>query len=157
VAVINPIRVLSNEVVLDASSAVKKYFELCADAETGYIVLPQGEDHAMVVALNDAIKRVGVSQGLLLAALENISNEQIEAPAFPGLVDGLQSAVTITNIAINDTYNAPEMIIKLLSKNLAVVEQQNSHIDNYVESFRIALDENCTAILASLADQILAK
>ncbi len=35
--------------------------------------------------------------------------------------------------------------------------EQNGHIDNYVESFRIAFDDTCSALLADLGTKVIAE
>lgn len=154
--IVNPhIKVLSNDVVFDTASAVKKFFELCAEADLGYVVLPQ-QTKEKVVAVNDAMARVVTSQRALLDALENITDETVAFPGFQKAVDDLAVTVSKTESAIAETCSAPAVILAILQRNLDTIAQQNSHIDSYVESFRVAFDENCSAILADMASKIMA-
>jgi fumarylacetoacetate (FAA) hydrolase family protein len=149
------IKVLNNDVVFDTASAVKKFFELCNDANLGYFVLPQ-QTSEKIVAVNDAMARVIVSQGALLKALELVSNETVKAPGFQKAVADVERMVSGTDSAISETYSAPGYVVSLLQRNLETVAEQNSYIDNYVESFRIAFDDTCSALLADLATKVSA-
>lgn len=150
-----PIKVLSNDVIFDTASAVKKFFELCASADLGYFVVPQATKEK-IVAVDHAMARVVSSQQALLTALEQVSNETIAAPGFQKVLADLEITVSQADSAITETYSAPAFVVSLLQKNLDIIAQQNSHIDNYVESFRIAFDENCSALLADMASRLLA-
>lgn len=88
--------------MFDSASAVRKFFELCADADLGYVVLPQ-QAQEKVVAVNDAMARVVSSQRALLNALENVSNETVAFPGSSKAVDDLAVTVSKTELAISET------------------------------------------------------
>jgi hypothetical protein len=152
-----PIKVLSNEIALQTATAVKEFFELCQAAApaSSYIALP-AKIQEKVVELNRAIGRVSASQYNLLSALEQITDEQVTAPEFAKVVSDLGWVVAQVESALTDTYQAPDFVVTLLRRNLETVADQNSHIDSYVESFRVAFDENCSALLADLGTKVLA-
>lgn len=155
VAAAVPISVLSNDVVLGTSIVVKRFYELCMATEHGYIPLPP-EMQRKVVAVDTAIQRVVKSQKILLDALSSVTNDLVESPDFSTAVADVALMVAQTDAAISRTYKAPEGVIKVLQSSLDAVAEHNSHIDNFVESFRIALNESCTALLANLADRVIA-
>lgn len=145
-----PIKVLSNEVSLQTATAVKEFFELCQAAETSYIVLPH-DIQEKVLELNRTIGRVSASQYELLNALEQVTDDQVTSPEFAKIITDLGWLVAQVESAVSETYAAPAFVATLVRPNLETVAAQNSHLDSYVESFRVAFDENCTALLADLA------
>jgi len=151
-----PIKVLSNEVALQTATAVKEFYELCMAAEpnASYIALP-AETQERIVELNRIIGRLGESQYKLLNALENVSDEQVTKPEFAKVISDLGIVVAQVESAVDETYNAPTYVATLVRKNLECVADQNSHVESYVESFRIAFDENCSALLADLATKVV--
>ena len=152
-----PIRGLSNQVALDTASAVKEFFEMCqaADPGSGYVALPAAVQ-GKVVSINKSMGLVVKSQHALIQELEKVSQEQLASANFQKVIADLERVVSQGNSAIADTYSAPDTFVKLWQKNLDLMSEQNGHIDNYVESFRIALDENCSALLADLATRMTA-
>jgi hypothetical protein len=148
-----PIGYLSNEVELEASGVVKKFYEMCKAADSGYVALPP-EAQAKVVEAQKALDRVANNQESLIEALDAVSEELMASPEFPRVVANLERMVAKTDSAIEYTYSAPGIIVQMLQKTLELVADRNSHIDNYVESFRIAVDETCSAVLADMAESI---
>jgi hypothetical protein len=150
-----PIRVLSNQVTLSTAAAVKEFFALCqaADPKSGYIALPP-ELQEMVVSINRQMGEVVGLQRQLLDELAKITGDHLASPNFEKVIGDLERVVAQGDSAISDTYSAPSEIVKLWRTNLDEMAQQNSQIDSYVESFRITLDENCTAVLADMADKV---
>ena len=151
-----PIRGMSNQVTLHTANAVKEFFDLCqtADPESGYLALPPWQQQK-VVSINQQMGLVAGSQQELIKLLDDISDEHLTRPGFDKVMGDLERVVSQVDSAISDTYSAPEPVVRLWKANLELVAQQNGHIDSYVESFRIALDENCSALLANLATNIL--
>jgi hypothetical protein len=150
-----PIRGLSNQVALDTASAVKEFFEMCqaADPISGYVALhPTLQEK--VVSVNKSMGMVVTSQHALIQELEKVSEAQMASPVFQKVIADLERVVSQGESAITDTYSAPEAVVKLWQKNLDLMAQQNSHSDNYVESFRITFDETCSALLADLATKV---
>jgi hypothetical protein len=152
-----PIKVLSNDVSLQTATAVKEFFELCqaADPDSGYFALP-ADVQERVVALNRTIGRVSESQYKLLQALEQVSDEQVMQPEFAKIISDLGWLVAQVESAVSETYAAPRFVATLVRTNLETVADQNSHLDSYVESFRVAFDETCSALLADLGTKIIA-
>jgi hypothetical protein len=147
-----PIRVLSNEVTIHTANAVTDFLELCqaADPASGYIALPPWLQHK-VMSVNRSMGAIVDSQAALLIELAQVGPEQLTAPRFQKVIEDLERMVAQTESAVSDTYSAPETIVRLWQKNLNAVADQNSHIDSYLESFRVANDETCSALLANLA------
>jgi hypothetical protein len=152
-----PIRVLSNEVTIHTAAAVSEFLEICqaADPESGYIALPPWLQHK-VVSVNKSMAQVAESQKGLILELEKVTPSQLESPSFQKVIADLERVVAQGESAISDTYSASETFVQLWQKNLDLVAEQNSHIDNYLESFRIAFDETCSALLADLATKVCA-
>ena len=152
-----PIKVLSNDVSLQTATAVKEFFELCQAAAPGYgyFALPP-EIQQKVVELNKSIGRVAESQTRLLDALERVTDQEVIAPEFAKVISDLGWLVAQVESAVVDTYAAPSFVSTLVRANLETVADQNSHLDSYVESFRVAFNENCTALLADLATKVIA-
>jgi hypothetical protein len=150
-----PIRVLSNRVEINAASAVSEFFEICQTAkpESGYVALPP-DLQQKIVSLNRKIEQIVQSQAVLLAELDKVTADQLASPSFQKVLEDLGRLVAQGNSAISDTYDAPEIIVRLLRNNLDVAAEQYGHIDNYLESFRIAFDETCSAVLADLATRV---
>jgi hypothetical protein len=150
-----PIRMLSNQVELNTASAVNEFFALCqaADPSSGYIAL-HPDLQKKVVSVNKSMGVVVKSQATLIQALEKVSQAQLASPMFPKVIADLERVVSLGESAIADTYSANEQYVKLWKSNLELMAEQNSHIDNYVESFRITFDETCSALLADLATQV---
>ncbi len=150
-----PIRGLSSQVTLHTAAAVKEFFELCqaADPKSGYLALPPWLQQK-VVSINQQMGLAVESQRSLLDELEKVNGEHLALPGFDKVIGDLERVVAQGDSAISDTYSARPEIVKLWKKNLESMAEQNSHIDNYVESFRIAFDENCSALLADMADKI---
>jgi TRAP-type uncharacterized transport system substrate-binding protein len=150
-----PIRGLSNQVTLDTASAVKEFFEMCqtADPTSAYVALHPALQEK-VVSVNKSMGLVVKSQHAIVEALEKVSEAQMASAGFQKVIADLERVVSQGESAISDTYSAPEAIVKLWQRNLDLMAQQNSHIDSYVESFRIAFDETCASLLADLATKV---
>lgn len=151
-----PIRGLSNQVTLHTAAAVKEFFDLCqaADPESGYIALPPYLQQK-VVSINGQMGIVVGTQEALLAELKKVNGEHLASSDFDKVIGDLERVVAQGDSAIADTYSAPAEFVKLWKKNLDLMAERNSHIDSYVESFRIAFDENCSALLAEVATQVI--
>jgi hypothetical protein len=150
------IRGLSNEVTLNTASAVKEFWDLCqaADPASGYVALPAWLQNK-VISVNKLMGTVVESQYELIQELEKVSPTQIESANFQKVIADLERVVAQGESAISDTYSAPDVFVRLWQKNLEIMAEQNGHIDNYVESFRIAFDETCSALLADLATKVI--
>jgi hypothetical protein len=149
------IKVLNNNVASDATSAVGKFFELCDNADLGYFVLPADKSQ-QVVAVSEAMVRLISSQVNLLRALEQVRDKTVLSPGFQKTVADIQISVSQTESIISEVYLGPDYYVGLLRDKLETIAQQNSYIDNHVESFRIAFDENCSALLADMATRMTA-
>ena len=134
---------------------IKEFFELCQAAKCDYIAVPP-DVQQKVVEFNHTISRVSDSQYKLLQALEQVSDEQVTQPEFAKIISNLGWLVAQVESAVSETYAAPDFVATLVRKNLESVAGQNSHLDSYVESFRVAFDENCSALLANLATKVIA-
>lgn len=154
--IITPIRGLSNQVELDTANTVKEFCALCAaaDPSSGYIAMPP-ELQEGAVAINQSMGMVTISQAALIEALERVTEEQITTTNFQRIIGDLERVVSQGESAISDTYSAPAAMVTLWQKNLDLIAQQNRHIDSYVESFRVAFDETCSALLADMASRII--
>lgn len=151
-----PIRVLSNEVTIYTADAVKEFFEICQASapDSGYVAMPPWLQHK-VLSVDKLMARAAASQQGLIQELEKVTPEMYESPAFLKVISDLERLVAQGESAISDTYSAPETIVRLWQKNLDILAEQNAHIDNYLESFRIALDETCSALLADIGTKVI--
>lgn len=152
-----PIRGPINQVELSTANAVKEFFELCqaADPESGYVALPP-DVQRRVVSVNESMGVVAEKQGDLIQLLDKVSQDDLASPSFQKVISDLERLVLQGDSAISDAYTAPDPIVKLWQKNLDLMSQRNSHIDSYVESFRITFDETCSSLLADLATKVIA-
>ena len=149
-----PIRGLSAEVVCYTAAAQMEFWNLLkATDDSAYIALPP---HLQTAALNvnRSIGQAVESQHGLLRALAGVTGETVAHPEFAGVVGDLERSVAQSEAAIDAFNDMPESIVRLWRTNLEALAENNGYLDNYVESFRIAMDENCSALLAHLASAI---
>ncbi len=149
-----PIRGLSAEVVCHTAAAQKEFWNLLQEADVSvYVALPP-ELLKATLNVNKSIGQAIDSQRELLKALETVTGETLTSLKFIDVVGDLERSVAQSEAVIAATNDMPESMARLWRANLESLAENNGHIDNYVESFRIAMDENCSALLANLASEI---
>ena len=62
----------------------------------------------------------------------------------------------MTYSLLDDAYAMPEKCVAVWRPILDVIADRTAHIDNFAESFRIASDEACMALLADISEKISA-
>lgn len=90
----------------------------------------------------------------LVEKLRRVSSVRLEAPDFAKVAEDLNQITSLTSSLIADCYEMPAACVVVWQKNLDRLEDLASYIDNFAESFQVAADETCTALLADIARQV---
>lgn len=155
-----PIRELSADVQFQAADAQKTVLSVVESKRRGasfiVAVLVSAVVHLKVLELNKKFERLADSQWKLIDSLQQIPVEQMSSADFTKVADDLGRIVADTNSVIDDSYAMPEKILRVWRANLEVVQNRASHLESIAESFRIAADDTCTALLADVARNMMA-
>jgi hypothetical protein len=147
-----PIRELSATVQYDAASAQKVFWEVVESKSRNAQI-----DLTVWYLTRRLDRRMGkliVSQRSLIQHLRDMPHERFTSAEFVKVADDLYRIVSMTDSLIGDAYEMPERCLKVWRTNLEQVGDLSSHLESFAESFRIASDETCTALLADLAQKI---
>jgi len=148
-----PLRELSVTVQREAVSAQMAYWSLAEDV---------GQKRFQFVlwlktrTLNSAMERLVEKQQSLLDLLRQGPQAQFGPEVFLKIANDLGNVVSLTNSFIDEAYDMPVDCLSVWSPRLEKISDLNSYLDNFAESFRIAADEACTALLADMANKITA-
>jgi len=156
-----PIRELSADVQVQAADAQRGV--LCVveskrrerDALFVSVLVSMFVIFLKVRELDRSFGKLAETQQKLIGMLEAFSSKQLEAPDFAKVGDDLSRIVADTSAVINDAYEMPDSIVRKWATRLELVQEHNSHIESISESFRIAADETCVALLADMAQTIM--
>jgi hypothetical protein len=150
-----PIRELSATVQLNAASAQKAFWEVMESKqrETIFVLLARFLTHR----LNRRLARLLKSQSELIEALRQISVEELSAAEFTRVADELSRIVGMTDSMILDCYDMHEICVGAWRTNLEKVSDQSGHLESFAESFKMAADQTCTALLASIAQKVVSR
>jgi hypothetical protein len=152
-----PIRGASLDVQLDAAAAHKEFWQLMGNEnESAYRAFPSAIND-QIVEMKKKISACVGSQQRLIAAFVAASDETLQSAEFANVLSDLDRIVASTDAVIRDVFSSsPKEYVREWNPYLQQMADLNGHIDNYAESFHVALDDNCSAILAHLADTVLA-
>jgi hypothetical protein len=146
-----PLRELSVSVQREAVTAKTAYWSLAEDVtrkHLEFIVWIKTQ------RLNHSLGRLIERQQSLISALQEAPTDQFPANMMVKLADDLGSVVSLTESFIIEAYDMPDGILNVWIGRLDRVAQLNSHLENFAESFRIASDGTCTALLAEVARSV---
>jgi len=147
-----PIRELSANVQYDAASAQKAFFE----------VLESKQQEALfnwviwytTHRFNRRMGRLLMSQGKFVKSLRCVPVDSIAPTDLLKVSSDLDRIVSMTDSLLADAYLLPEQCLSVWRKKLEAISDQNGYIESFAESFRIASDETCTALLAEVARKV---
>jgi hypothetical protein len=146
-----PLRELSVSVQREAVSAKEAYWKLAEE-----VAHRQGQIIVWIKTrtLNVSLGRLIDHQQSLIDRLNEAPTDQFPADVIGKLAGDLGNVVSLTHSFIDDAYEMPRECLEVWSDRLEKVSDLNSNLENYAESFRIASDETCTALLAELARNV---
>lgn len=150
-----PIRELSANVQYDAASAQKAFWEVVEEKrhEAAFSIMFRFYVHR----LNRRMDRLANSQQDLIESLRKIPAEKMSAADFTKVADDLYRIVAMTESMIDDCYEMPPVCMNAWRANLEKIADLTSHLESFAESFRVAADETCTALLADIAQKVMAR
>jgi hypothetical protein len=150
-----PIRELSANVQYNAASAQKAFWEVVQEKrhEAAFNILLRVSVHR----LNRRLERLSESQRDLIESLRKIPAQRMSAAEFTKVADDLYRIVTMTESMIDDFYEMPQLCIDAWRSNIEKVADLTSHLESFAESFRVAADETCTALLANIAQKVMSR
>jgi len=147
-----PIRELSASVQYEAAYAQKTFWKVVdgkARAATFDVAL-----WVQTRRLSHAMGKLASLQGTLIDCLKEC--QQFDANTFDKVAHDLERIVSMTYSFLDDAYGMPEKCVAVWRPQLDVIADRTAHLDNFAESFRIASNEACTALLANIAEKITA-
>jgi len=150
-----PIRELSANVQYDAASAQKAFWEVVEEKrrEAAFNVILR----LLVYKLNRRLDRLSDSQCNLVETLRKVPTDKMSAAEFTKVSDDLYRIVAMTESMIDDCHEMPQLCIDGWRANLEKVAGLTSHLESFAESFRVAADATCTALLADIAQKVMAR
>ena len=150
-----PIRELSANVQYDAASAQKAFWEVVEEKrrEAAFNFLLR----LSMRRLNHRLERLSGSQRALVESLRKIPANKMSTADFTKVADDLYRIVGMTESMIDDFYEMPPSCIDAWRDNLETVAGLTSHLESFAESFRVAADATCTALLADIAQKVMAR
>jgi len=149
-----PIRELSASVQYEAAYAQKTFWKVVdgkARAATFDLTL-----WVQTRLLSHAFNKLSDLQGTLIESLQARDCREFDANTFDKIASDLERVVAMTYSLLEDAYAMPEECVAIWRPRLNVIADRTAHIDNFAESFRVASDEACTALLADIAEKITA-
>jgi len=149
-----PIRELSASVQYEAAYAQKTFWKVVdgkARAATFDVTL-----WVQTRLLSHAMGKLGSLQGTLIECLQTKNCREFDAATFDKVASDLERIVSMTYSLLDDAYGMPEKCVAVWRPQLDIIADRTAHIDNFAESFRIASNEACTALLANIAEKITA-
>lgn len=150
-----PIRELSANVQYDAARAQKVFWEVVeSKRHNAYI---QIQVLFLTHRLDRRMGKLAVSQASLVNHLRKIPLDSMSSVDFTKVADDLYRIVSMTDSLIDDAYEMPDHCLKVWRANLEKVSDLSSHLESFAESYRMASDEACTALLADLVQKIEAR
>jgi len=149
-----PIRELSASVQYEAAYAQKTFWKVVdgkARAATFDVAL-----WIQTRLLSHAMGKLASLQGALIDCLKAKDFQEFDAKTFDKIASDLERIVSMTYSLLDDAYGMPEKCVAVWRPQLDLIADRTAHLDNFAESFRVASDEACTALLANIAEKITA-
>lgn len=150
-----PIRELSAYAQYEAASAQKTFWEV-AEAKARAASF----DVALWMktrSLSGAMVRLADTQQKLIDCLAKDNFDHFDAGTFDKIAGDLERLVSMTYSFVDDMYHtSSEDCLAVWRPKLDRIYELTNHLDNYAESFRIASDDACTALLADIATKVTA-
>jgi hypothetical protein len=148
-----PIRELSADVQLRAASVQKAFWDVAEKKtrEVHFDIWLTYKTHS----LNRSMAGLIAAQEGLLSSLQNFPVERLSADAVGKVAGDLERIVSMTNSYLDDVHQLPESCLGVWRPKLEAMADLSSHIDNYAESFRMAIDDACCAFLADIARNVV--
>jgi hypothetical protein len=147
-----PIRELSASVQYEAAYAQKTFWKVV-----------EGKTRAATFDVNlwlqtrllsHALGKLADLQSDLIECLKVKDCHEFDAKTFDKIAKDLERIVSMTYALVDDTQSMPEQCTTFWRPRLDLIADRTAYIDNFAESFRIASDEACTALLANIAEKI---
>jgi hypothetical protein len=149
-----PLRELSVAVQHEAVSAQRAYWKLAeGKAHQGMEPMLWLKTRVLKIAMGKLVAR----QQSLITRLKNSPPERFAPEMYGKLASDLHNVVSLTNSLLDELYGMPTECINLWSTKLEEIADCNGYLDNFAESFRIASDDACTALLADIAAKVTAE
>jgi hypothetical protein len=145
-----PIRELSANVQFEAASANKMYWNELEARRQKRLKHREGMRAARKLAAQ--LTTLEEAQVGLIKCLQT-APETLKPEHFSLIAQVLDLVVSITNATIDNLCEEGGEVLSIWSDKLEKVAELNDHIESFSESFRIAADEACTALLAGIACQ----
>lgn len=152
-----PIRELSADVKFAAATANKTFWDVVETKNRKQPFLQgivDGFVHFLVHKLDRQLAKLVTGERQLIDRLEALSVADLTEDDYLRIADDIQGIVSLTNSLVEEAYAMPEVCLSAWRSNLQKIEEATSQIDSFVESFRMASDEACMALLADLSRQI---
>jgi len=147
-----PIRELSANVQYEAASAQKAFWEVVESKRRQYLF--DLMVRYLTRKLDSRMGRLIVSQEALIEHLRQVPTDSISYEDFSKVANDLDRIVAVTAALVDDSYNVPQPFLEVWRPKLEKISDLNGYLDSFAESFRIASDETCTALLADLARKV---
>lgn len=152
-----PIRGLSANVKVVAASANKTFWDVVETRQRREPMLRAlwaACVHYLIHKLDRKLARLIARERELIARLEALSLDALSDGDFLAIAEDIQGIISLTNSLVEEAYSMPDICLSTWRPTLRELEAATSHLDNFVESFRMAADDACTALLADMARQI---
>ncbi len=149
-----PIRELSASVQYEAAYAQKTFWKVVdgkARAATFDVTL-----WVQTRLLARTMGKLASLQGTLIEKLKTMDCNQFDANTFDKIASDLERIVSMTYSFLDDAHSMPKLCVDVWRPRLDEILDRTAHIDNFAESYRIASDDACTAVLADMAEKITA-
>lgn len=146
-----PLRELSVSVQREAVSAKEAYWRLAEDVARRQLELIVW---MKTRKLNHSLGRLIDNQQSLIHRLDEAPTDQFSVEVIGKLACDLGNVVSLTHSFVDDAYEMPRECLQVWSERLEKISDLNAHLENYAESFRIASDETCTALLAEMTRSV---
>lgn len=149
-----PIREMSASVTIDAAKTQKKCLDVAESTQQSGI-LTALKEWVMVRFVDVCFDKLIGSQRNLIVQLQALDTRDFSADSFNVLASELGN-LAATTFAVIDLANQIQKYSEEWRPKLDVIAEFAAHVDNFAESYRIAADEVCTSLLASMVDSITA-
>jgi hypothetical protein len=147
-----PIRELSADVQVKTATARRAVLHVAA-ANARLLSFALLEDRR-ARAINKDMGKLVDRQKDLVARLESFHAEQVDAPVLSNFAGDLSQLATSAASLVTDAFEMPEKYVQVWRENLEAISDLSSHIDNFAESFHIAADDLCSALIAKMANDV---